>query len=94
MWWLYVVRCADGTYYTGIALDVVRRVREHNESHRGSKYTRGRRPVKLVAAWAKLTHGVALRDEIAFKKLGKVAKERLIVEGARVAAALIDIGSA
>ncbi len=51
MWWVYVVRCADGTLYTGVAKHLLARLREHNEDERrGARYTRGRRPVALHAA--------------------------------------------
>jgi putative endonuclease len=48
MWYVYLLRCKDGSIYTGIAKDVERRLHEHNNSTKGAKYTRCRRPVKLV----------------------------------------------
>jgi putative endonuclease len=45
---VYILRCSDGTLYTGSTVDLKKRVREHNESKQGAKYTRARRPVKLV----------------------------------------------
>jgi putative endonuclease len=45
---LYILRCRDGSLYTGIALDVARRLEEHRQGVRGAKYLRGRRPVELV----------------------------------------------
>ncbi len=48
MYYLYVLECADKTLYTGITVDLTRRVKEHNDSKLGAKYTRARRPVKLV----------------------------------------------
>ena len=50
-WYVYLLQCADGTYYTGVTTDVARRVREHNGEGgplRGAKYTKARRPVRLV----------------------------------------------
>ncbi len=47
-YYVYMVECSDGTYYTGITTDIERRVVEHNTSEKGAKYTRARRPVKLV----------------------------------------------
>ncbi|MGH9863309.1 MAG: GIY-YIG nuclease family protein [Candidatus Acidiferrales bacterium] len=46
-WFVYLLECADGTYYTGVAPDVEERLQKHNAA-RGAKYTRGRRPVRLV----------------------------------------------
>ncbi len=48
MYYVYIVECADKTLYTGIATELERRVEEHNNSEKGAKYTRVRRPVKLV----------------------------------------------
>ncbi len=48
MYYVYMLECADGTLYTGIATDIQRRLEEHNSSEKGAKYTRARRPVKLV----------------------------------------------
>ena len=47
-WSVYIVRCKDGTLYTGVAVDVIERVDKHNQG-KGAKYTRGRRPVRLIA---------------------------------------------
>lgn len=48
--WVYIVKCADGTFYTGYSSDIEKRIKLHNEG-KGAKYTRGRRPVRLV--WSK-----------------------------------------
>ncbi len=48
MYYVYIVRCADETLYTGIATELERRIEEHNSSQKGAKYTRVRRPVSLV----------------------------------------------
>ena len=76
-WWVYVVRCADGTLYTGVTTAVARRVGEHNAGT-ASKYTRSRRPVKLVYRTRAAGRGLALRREAAIKKLTRRAKDALI----------------
>ena len=80
MWYVYLVRCRDGSLYCGISTDVGRRVWRHNTG-RGAKYTCSRRPVVLV--WHKLvgTQRAAMVVERRIKKLSKESKERL-VEGA------------
>lgn len=75
---VYILRCSDGTLYTGIATDVGRRVIEHNESTKGAKYTRGRRPVTLVYQEAHPTRSAAQQREAAIKKLSREEKEVLI----------------
>lgn len=69
MWHLYVLECADGTLYTGITKNVTRRLHEHNNTKKGAKYTRVRRPVKLV--WEKHynNRSEAQSAEYQFKKL-------------------------
>jgi putative endonuclease len=74
---VYIVCCADGTYYTGWATDVARRVAAHNAG-RGSRYTRTRRPVTLVYQEAVPDRGSAMRREVAIKGYGREQKERLI----------------
>ncbi len=76
---LYIVECADGTYYTGIATDVQRRLEQHNgEKARGARYTAARRPVTLVYEAAFETRSAALKEEIRIKRLTRVEKEALI----------------
>ncbi len=79
-WYLYVVRCRDGTLYTGVTTDISRRVREHNESKRGAKYTKTRRPVELV--WSKEfnNRSEAQSAEYNFKKLFHKQKWEIINE--------------
>jgi putative endonuclease len=78
-WQVYIVRCADGTLYTGIATDVARRLDEHNGGGRlAAKYTRVRRPVQLVYVEAVESRAAAARREHAIKRLGRAAKEALI----------------
>ena len=81
-WWVYILRCADGTLYTGITTDLARRLKQHNAGT-ASKYTRARRPVAVAHREAAKTHGDALRREIAIKKLSRAAKDALIAKRAR-----------
>jgi putative endonuclease len=76
-WRVYIVRCADGTLYTGVAKDLAARLDAHNGGN-GAKYTRGRLPVTLVyQEWA-ADRGTALRREGAIKRLAADDKRRLI----------------
>ena len=81
-WYMYVVRCADGSLYTGITTDVKRRVHEHNSTKRGAKYTRSRRPVHLAYAHRCRSKSEACVSEIGFKKLKKKEKEEFLEENA------------
>ena len=76
-WQLYILRCADGTLYTGIAVDAEKRLAMHR-SGRGAKYTKGRGPLELVYSEACGTRGDALRREAAIKRLPRAKKLRLI----------------
>ncbi len=78
--WVYVLRCADGTYYTGYATDVERRVAEHDAGE-GAKYTRGRTPVELVHTEAHPSRSDALAREHEIKSLSRAGKERLVEGG-------------
>ena len=73
-WWVYLVRCSDGTLYTGIARDVAARIALH-ESGKGARYTRGRGPFELCAKKRCDTKGDALRLEYAIKQLPRSRKE-------------------
>jgi uncharacterized protein (TIGR02453 family) len=75
-WAVYLVRCADGSLYTGVATDVARRVAEHNAGT-GARYTRARRPVVLVHQEPAPDRPAALRREYALKQLPRALKERL-----------------
>ena len=77
-WYVYMVACSDGSLYTGITTDIVRRVEEHN-SGKGAKYTRARRPVSLRAAWAFSDKSSALREEHRIKKLSRSEKEKMLI---------------
>ncbi len=76
-WSLYLIRCRDGSLYTGIATDVERRFRAH-VAGRGSRYLRGRGPLRLVLQRSIGPQGVALRLEHRVKKLSKERKEALL----------------
>ena len=75
--YVYILRCADGTLYTGYARDPVARERMHN-CGRGAKYTSGRRPVRLVYCERFRTLGKALAREYALKQLTRLQKNALI----------------
>ena len=76
---LYILRCSDDTFYTGIALDVDKRVIEHNTTDKGAKYTRYRRPVKLIYQELCLDKSTALKRELAIKKMSRQQKEALTI---------------
>lgn len=75
---LYIVRCADGSLYTGIATDVARRFEEHVDGPRGAKYLRGRGPLALVFAEPVGDRGRASRLEYRVKRLDRATKTALI----------------
>jgi putative endonuclease len=86
---LYIVVCADGTYYTGIAVDVGRRLLEHNgaagKGRKGARYTAPRRPVGLVYQAAFESRSAALKEEARIKRLTR-AQKRALIDGAKAAA--------
>ena len=75
----YIVECADGTYYTGWAIDPERRVAIHNKG-RGAKYTKMRLPVQLVYVEEQPDLSTALKREIAIKTMTRARKRKLIGE--------------
>lgn len=77
-WSVYIVRCKDDSLYTGVATDPEKRVIAHNTATTGAKYTKSRRPVRLVYVEAGFDRSDAHKREAAIKKLGKMAKESLI----------------
>ena len=77
MYYVYLLRCADGTLYTGFTNDLARRLTAHNAG-RGAKYTRGRRPVELVYWESFSNKSSALRREYAIKQLPRRQKLTLI----------------
>ena len=79
MWFIYIIRCADNTLYTGITTDIARRLRQHNgELKRGARYTLHKRPVALAYLETTDSRSSALKRELAIKKLSRVDKEILI----------------
>jgi putative endonuclease len=74
---VYMLQCADGSFYMGYATDVKRRLREHNESPKAAKYTRGRRPLTLAYYEECESRSDALKRENALRKLTRVQKEQL-----------------
>jgi len=75
---VYILECADGSFYTGIAKELEKRLDEHNNSPKGAKYTKARRPVKVVYEEKHRSKSSALKRELAIKKMSRVQKERLI----------------
>lgn len=81
-WFVYIVRCGDRTLYTGVTTDTGRRVAEHNAG-RGARYTRSRRPVRLVYCEAAPDRAAALRRESEIKRMRATAKRALARRRAR-----------
>jgi putative endonuclease len=80
-----MLRCADGTLYTGVAIDVVQRIAEHNgHGARGARYTRARRPVTLVYQEPAASRAAACRREYRIKQLTRREKLALIAAGSRI----------
>ena len=78
-YFVYVLECADSTLYTGITTDIQKRLYEHNHSDKGAKYTRNRRPVKLVYSEKATDRSEASKREYAIKKLTREQKLQLIL---------------
>jgi putative endonuclease len=76
-WSVYILRCSDGSLYTGIATDVRRRFAEHEKGARGAKYLRGRRPLELVFERDIGDRSLALRIEHRVKRLPRALKQDL-----------------
>lgn len=81
-WYLYILRCGDGSLYTGITTDVDKRLEAHRNGT-GAKYTRGRGPLELVYREECGTHSHALKRESAIKKLSRDKKMLLICQWIR-----------
>lgn len=81
-YWVYIVACRDGTYYTGIATDISRRLLEHNgttgKAKKGARYTASRRPVSLVFAAPFPNRSDALKEELRIKRMTRSQKLQLI----------------
>ena len=79
-WFVYILKCADDTLYTGITTDIERRVEEHNtDNKKGAKYTRVRRPVECVYSEQHKTRSDACKRESELKKLSREEKCRFII---------------
>ena len=76
-WKLYILQCGDGSFYTGIATDVERRLTQHI-CGKGAKYTRGRGPLKLVYQETCESHSQALKREMEVKAMNRSQKEELV----------------
>lgn len=76
-WLVYIVRCTDGTLYTGMTNDLEKRLKLHN-TRRGAKYTKGRAPVELLWYKSYATKSEALREEYRIKKLSLAQKNLMI----------------
>lgn len=76
-WFVYMVRCRDGSLYTGIAINVEERIKKHNAGL-GAKYTRSRKPVTLVHNEEMESESAARIREIEIKKMSKEKKEKLL----------------
>jgi putative endonuclease len=78
-WFVYLLECSDGTYYTGITTDLHRRITEHNnDDKRGASYTKGRRPVKLVWYEAQNNRSLATKQEKIIRRQTREKKQELI----------------
>lgn len=77
-WYIYILKCSDESLYTGITTDLNRRVEEHNNSPKGAKYTRARRPVELVYSELYRDKSSAALREVNIKKLTRAKKLELI----------------
>jgi putative endonuclease len=80
MYFVYIVKCADNTFYTGIATELERRIEEHNGSDKGSKYTRVRRPVSLVYSEEYPDRSSASKREYEIKKKMNRAEKLKLIE--------------
>lgn len=77
-WFVYIIECSDKSLYTGITVDLERRINEHNSSSKGAKYTRSRRPVHMVYFEMHENRSKATKREIEIKNLSKKEKLNLI----------------
>jgi len=78
-WTVYIVECSDGTFYTGVTNDLARRLDQHNAGA-ASRYTRSRRPVRMIYREGCISRSEALMRECAVKALSRKEKEKLILE--------------
>jgi putative endonuclease len=93
-WYVYMLRCADNSLYTGVTTDIVRREREHNgKTASVAKYTRTRQPVKMVYHEQAENRSAACQREAAIKKLRKSNKEALVNANQKLAVKLDHVTS-
>lgn len=79
-WYVYILKCADNTFYTGITTDLNRRVKEHNRDNKlGAKYTRARRPVELTYSETLTSRKEAGKREAELKNLSRSQKHRVVL---------------
>ncbi|MBX4204791.1 MAG: GIY-YIG nuclease family protein [Candidatus Doudnabacteria bacterium] len=78
MYYVYMLKCKDGTLYTGITTDLTRRIAEHNSSKLGARYTSARRPVRLIFSSRFRNRANASREEYRIKQLPRTEKLKLI----------------
>ena len=83
MYYVYIISCSDKTLYTGITTDIVRRIKEHNGTKLGAKYTQGRGPVKLMYSRRFRNRSNASKEEIRIKGLNRANKLVLIENNRR-----------
>ena len=81
MYYIYIIQCADNTLYTGITTELERRIEEHNGSDKGAKYTRVRRPVRLVYSEKYPDRSAASKREYEIKKKMSRAEKLKLIEG-------------
>lgn len=79
LWTVYYLRCNDNSLYTGITTDIRRRLYQHNNTKQGAKYTRARRPVKLVYSETAVDKSTASKREYQLRILTKKQKEKLVL---------------
>lgn len=77
-YFIYILECSDGSLYTGITKDITKRLEEHNTSTKGAKYTKARRPVKLLYEEPSADRSSASKREYEIKKLTRLKKLQLI----------------
>lgn len=93
-WSVYIVRCGDGSLYTGIATDVTRRLDEHRAGEIGAKYLRGRAPLELAGTWTVGSRSLAARVEHRIKRMSRAEKESLLAGSAGIAPVVSTLESA
>lgn len=80
-WFVYMLKCCDGSFYTGVTIDIQRRLEEHNTSKQGARYTRARRPVELIYQEVLDSRSAATKREYQIKQLSRDEKLQLVKQG-------------